>query len=192
MSTIVIVRKGGTAAIGADTLYSFGTTKESAAYIKNGSKIINVADGQLACVGDVSWPLVLSSYFSKLRKAPDLTSVAAIFETVRTMHAALKSEYFLNPGAEDDDEFEPSNLACLIANRAGIFGVYSLRSVCEYRRFFAFGSGFRIALGAMHAVYDRLEAPRDIARAGLEAACEFDDGTAAPLEIREVELDGEA
>jgi hypothetical protein len=64
MSTIAVAKKGGQAAIGADTLTCLGTTKESAAYVANYSKIIRVGDNYLAIVGHASWPLVLSSYFA--------------------------------------------------------------------------------------------------------------------------------
>ena len=42
---------------------------------------------------------------------------------------------------------------CSIANAHGIFGVYSMRDVIEYERFWASGSGGDYALGAMHALY---------------------------------------
>ncbi len=44
MSTVVVVRKEGIAAIGGDTLTSYGGTKESAAYIRNHSKGNNILD----------------------------------------------------------------------------------------------------------------------------------------------------
>ena len=51
------------------------------------------------------------------------------------------------------------------------------RSVTEYERYSALGSGRScVALGALHAAYNHYDAPQDIARAAVEAACEFDDG----------------
>ena len=46
----------------------------------------------------------------------------------------------------------------LVANAHGLFGVYSLRDVFEYERFWASGSGGEYALGAMHALYDTADA----------------------------------
>jgi ATP-dependent HslUV protease, peptidase subunit HslV len=188
MSTIVVAKKGGQAAIGADTLACLGTTKESAAYVANHSKIIPVGDSYLAVVGHASWPLVLSSYFARQKEPPSLESALAIFEAARELHKALKEEYFLNPGEKSEDEFESSQFDCLIANRSGIFGLYALRSVQEYNKFYAFGSGYGFALGAMHAVYDRASSAEAVVRAGLEASVEFDGPTGLPIEIRSVDL----
>ena len=188
MSTIVVARKGGQAAIGADTLTCLGTTKESAAYVANHSKIIRVGDSYLAVVGHAAWPLLLSSYFARQTEAPSLESARAIFEAARELHRALKEEYFLNPSADSDDEFESSQFDCLIANRWGIFGLYALRSVQEYTRFYAFGSGYGYALGAMHAVYDKANSAEEVVRIGLEASAEFDGPTGLPIEIRSTHL----
>jgi ATP-dependent protease HslVU (ClpYQ) peptidase subunit len=193
MSTIVVAKKAGRAAIGADTLTQLGFaklggTRESAAYVANHSKVIRVGESYLAAVGQASWPLVLSSYFAGLAEPPRLESVQAIFEAARELHRALKEDYFLNPNADQDDEFESSQLECLIANRGGIFGLYSLRSVSEYTRFYAFGNGYGYALGAMHAVYDTADSAEEVVRAGLAAAAEFDYATGLPMEVHSVEL----
>jgi ATP-dependent protease HslVU (ClpYQ) peptidase subunit len=189
MSTIVVARKGAQAAIGADTMCTLGATKESADYIANHSKMLRVGESYLATVGLASWPLVLASYFARRDEPPRLDSVGAIFEAARELHAALRHDYFLQPAGDSGDEFESTQLDCLIANRRGIFGLYPLRAVQEYTRFYAFGSGYRIALGAMHAAYEAAGSAELVARAGLEAAAEFDDGTGHPIEVRVLELD---
>ena len=48
MTTISVVRKGGVAAIAADTLTKWGSGKESAKYIANSEKIIQVGDNYIA------------------------------------------------------------------------------------------------------------------------------------------------
>ena len=188
MSTIVVARKGRQAAIGADTLSLLGTTRESAEYVANHSKLLRVGESYLAVVGQASFPLVLASYFAGLEEAPRLDSAQAIFEAARDIHRALRDGYFLDPGGDTGDEFESTKLECLIANPSGIFGLYPLRAVLEYTKFYAFGSGHRFALGAMHAVYEAADSAEEIARAGLEAAAEFDDGTGRPIEVRTVQL----
>ena len=99
-----------------------------------------------------------------------------------------KHEYFLRPEEEEDDEFESSHLATLIANPYGIFGLYSLRSVQEFIKFYARGSGADYAMGAMYTAYDTCGSPEDIALIGLQAAAEFDDGTGAPFELHTMKL----
>ncbi len=188
MSTIVAVRKGQTAVIGADTVTLFGSTLERAEYVASATKILRVGTSWLGAVGHDSWELVLQSHFGSKKRPPALTSRAKIFEMARTMHQVLKDRYYLIPREEEHDAFEPSHLDCLIVNPAGIFGLYSLRSVQEYTKFYAVGAGFRYALGAMHAVYDRYKTAESIAMAGLEASVTFDDSTEAPLEVRSVKL----
>lgn len=188
MSTIVVVKKAGMIAIGADTLTTFGGTRESADYIANHSKILKIGPNYIASVGHASFGLVLQSYFAQLRPRPTLDSAQAVFEMSRTLHDTLKEKYFLNPNEDDDDPFESLQHECLIANPSGIFGLYALRSVQEYTRFYAFGSGYKFALGAMHAEYNSDLDSQAIARAGLDAAIEFDDGSGAPLEVQSIKM----
>ena len=71
----------------------------------------------------------------------------------------------------------------LIANPYGIFGVSGMRTVQEFARFYAYGSGTDYALGALYASYGRPELDAEaLARLAINAAAEFDDGTAAPIE----------
>ena len=188
MSTVVVVKKNGVVAIGADTLSKFGCTKESKKYIRNYSKLVRAGKSYLGYVGHASWGLVLESYFKNIKPVPSLESPKAIFEFARALHKSLKSDYYLNPKEDDDDPFESSQIDFLIANQAGIFGLYSLRSVQEYTRFYAFGSGSEYALGAMYAAFSSTSSAKSIARAGVEAACDFDDSSNLPLEIKTITL----
>ena len=69
----------------------------------------------------------------------------------------------------------------LIMNANGIFGLYSLREVDQYSRFWAVGSGSEFALGAMHAAYQSMEDAQLIAEAGIMAGTTFDNGSALPM-----------
>jgi ATP-dependent HslUV protease, peptidase subunit HslV len=89
---------------------------------------------------------------------------------------------------KDNQPVESSQWDCLIASPGGIFEVDSYRTVIEYERFWADGSGVRFALGAMHAVYDSIRDPEAIAHAGLEAACDLDDGSGMPVFTHTVSL----
>ncbi len=189
MSVVVVVKKGAYVAIGSDTLTCLGSTKESAEYVENHSKIIRVGTSFIATVGPASGQQVLTSYFSGLKKRPVLSNPQSIFEEARKLHLALKDKYFLRPLEDDEfDEFESLRMQCFIANPWGIFGIYRLRAVQSYAKFYAVGSGRKFALGAMKAVYDRLESAEQIAAEGLAAAIDFDDGCGAPMEIKAVKL----
>jgi ATP-dependent protease HslVU (ClpYQ) peptidase subunit len=191
MSTIVVARKNGTVTIGADTLTKHGYTRQNAYLIANHSKLLKVGESFVAITGDASLNLVLADYFGRSKRPPSLDSPEAIFSFARDMHASLRDEYFLNPKEDEKDPFESSQLDCLIANPAGIFGLYSLRSVDEFTRFYAFGSGRQYAIGAMHATFESADSAETLCRAGLEAAAEFDDDTGRPLEIHTIALKGE-
>jgi ATP-dependent protease HslVU (ClpYQ) peptidase subunit len=189
MSTITVVRKNGWAAIAADTMTSYGSSKETSEYIVNHEKILCVNDSYIGIAGPASTKLVLKNYFSNLKTQPDLIYVDSIFATWLEIHEALKSTYFIRPEEDADDSYESSRMDVLIANRNGIFGVEARRTVQEYAKFSAYGTGDEYALGAMYAVYDLPDkTAEDIARLGVQAAAQFDKGTGLPVISYSVEL----
>ena len=70
----------------------------------------------------------------------------------------------------------------------GIFSFCSYRSVDEYSQFWATGSGREYALGAMKAIFDSSHSAEEVAISGIEAACEFDDGSALPVQVQGTKL----
>jgi len=188
MSTIVVVRKNGIGVIGADTLSKFGAMKQSRELIRDNTKIIKFGENYMAYVGDCAFGHTLRLFFSNLKSSPTLNNTDKIFEISCKLHKKLKEDYYLRPEEDDDDDFESSRFESLILNKYGIFGLYTLRSIDEYTKFFSFGSGSKYALGAMQTVYDLYESAEDIAKVGLEAAAYFDDGTGEPFEIYKLEL----
>ena len=190
MTTITVVRKGGYAAIAADTLTKYGYTKESAAYVVNHEKVLKVGSSYIGLSGTVALHQALELYFSRAgAKKARLDSVLGIFAVWNDVHSVLKDEFFLNAHADDDDSVEPTRLAALIANRHGIFGVSGNRSVQEFSKFYAYGSGDDYAQGAMYASYgDEGKTAEEVARLGVEAAAEFDDTTGLPVTSYAVRL----
>lgn len=192
MSTIVAVRKGKQACIAADTLTSFGDTRQSAAYELAHDKIHRFEDNYMGIVGSAAHHIVMQSLLTDAANHR-FDGRMAIFETFRYLHPILKDKYFLNPkeGDDEDTPYESSRIDALIVNPYGIFGVYALREVFEYARFWAIGSGAEFALGAMYAVYDRLDDAAEIARIGVEAGAEFNTATGLPMTSYTVELRSE-
>lgn len=188
MSTITVVKKNGCVAIAADTLASFGTRKLSAPYDRHAGKILQVGSSFLGMTGWGVQQLVLEHLFASAGEPPQLASTAEIFGVLLKLHQRLKQEYFLNPRGSDEDAYESSQLQLMIANRSGIFGVYSNRSVIEFERFWASGSGSDYALGAMYSLYESASNAISIAEAGVRAAIEFDDATGAPIESHALQL----
>ena len=187
MTTIVVVRKGDSAVIAADSLTTFGTTRLAPAYDRSPQKVVAYRESFIGVAGSAAHQLVLENL---LQRNPnlDFNGRSAIYETFRKLHPVLKEEAFLNPKEEEDDPYESSQMTVMIANPTGIFAVYSMREVFEFDRFWAIGSGRDFALGAMYSVYPNSEAPAAVAEAGVIAGAEFDTGTALPINLHEVKL----
>ncbi len=189
MTTIAVVRKNGRAAIAADTLTKWGTGKESAAYIANHDKIVSAGDTFIGASGSATFKTIMRDYFAQAKTRLRFDTTINIFRTWQAFHAVLKDRYFLVTGSDKDDSLESSRFDVLLANPHGIFGVGAHRTVQEYVKFYAIGSGTDVALGAMYGVYDDLRrSAEDIARFAIEAAAEFDDATGLPAISHSVKL----
>jgi ATP-dependent HslUV protease subunit HslV len=188
LTTVCVVRKGGQVAIAADSLVTFGDTRLPHGYEDN-DKLFPVGESYFGMSGT-------TAHFPVLRKAlaamtPDdlkLGSRDEVFETFLKLHPKLKEQYFLNTKEEDADPYESSQFTVMIANRHGLFGVYSYREVFEFDRFWAIGSGRSFALGAMYAQYDKFKTAGDVAKLGVAAGCEFDKNSAAPVRLHTIKL----
>ena len=189
MTTIVSVKKGGTAAIAADSLTTFGDTRLGRQYKGEHDKILHIRDSDIGIGGSSAHHLVLENVLSKFENLR-LGSRAEVFETFRQLHPVLKEQCYLNPKEDEDDPYESSQITAIIANSSGIYGVYSYREVFDYDRFWGIGSGRNFALGAMFAAYDKTKTAAEIARIGVEAGMEFDTATAGPIVMHTVKLKG--
>jgi ATP-dependent protease HslVU (ClpYQ) peptidase subunit len=189
MTTIAVVRKNGYAAIAADTMTKWGTGRETAEYIVNHVKIFSIGNTFLGVTGNATFQAILRDYFSRPRVYARFDNPLEIFKTWQKMHGVLKQDYYLVAGHGEDDAIESSRMDVLIANARGIFGVAAHRTVQEFAKFYAFGSGGDVALGAMYAMYDEPKrSAEDIARAAIVAAAEFDDSTGLPVTSYAVKL----
>lgn len=183
MSTIVAVRKRNRACIAADTLTTFGETRQSSTYEQHEDKIHRFEDNYIGIVGSAAHHIVLQSVLENDTQGYTFDDRMAIFESFRKLHPILKEKYFLNPKDDEEDPYESMHIDALIVNPSGVFGVFSLREVFEYSRFWAVGSGAEFALGAMYAVYDRIEGAEEIARIGVAAGAEFNTSTSLPMSL---------
>ncbi|MEO8386536.1 MAG: hypothetical protein ABI583_14900 [Betaproteobacteria bacterium] len=189
MTTIAVVRKNGYVAIAADTMTKWGSGKETADYIVNNHKTFKVRDTVLAITGNTTFKAMLADYFARPKVAARFDTVHNIFRTWQAMHAVMKEEYFLNASAGSDDPVESTRVDVLLANKHGIFGVAAHRTVQEFSRFYAFGSGADYAMGALFATFsDRNRNAEDLAKLAVESAAEFNDGTGLPLTSYRIKL----
>lgn len=181
MGIVLAVKKKGLLCIAADSMtISGGSRKQSAEYVMNSDKIIQWGTSYIGTAAHPSWTLVLKSYISQIKHKPLLKSKEEIFEELLKMHEVLKEKYYLSPGADEDDLFESSRFESLIVNAYGIFKTYELRSVQQFVHFAAIGSGEEYALGALQALYDRVDSAEEIAKRALDAVVEFDDSSGLP------------
>ena len=187
MTTIVVVRKGSSAVIAADSLTTFGTTRLAPTYDRDPHKVVAYRDSYIGVAGSAAHQLVLENLLVRNQDL-DFDGKAAIYDSFRKLHPLLKDEAFLNPKEEDDDPYESSQMTLMIANPSGVYAVYSMREVFEFDRFWAIGSGRDFALGAMYTIYAKARNATEIARAGVLAGAEFDTGTAEPITLHEVKL----
>jgi len=182
MTTIVAVRKNDEITIAADSLTTFGDTRLSAQYDRTPEKILHYRGSHIGLCGSAAHQLVFESLLAK-HDDLDFSTKSGIFETFRKLHPILKEQHFLNPKEEEDDPYESTQVTALVANEHGIFGVFSMREVFEYTRFWAVGSGREFAIGAMHALYPKLRTAAAIAKAGVDAGATFDRNSGLPMTL---------
>ena len=188
MTTICVARKNGQVAVAADALVTFGDTRLAHGYEAN-DKVFRIGDSWIGMAGTTAHFPVLRRALESL--APDdlkLHSRDEVFDTFLKLHPKLKENFFLNSKEEDADPYESSQFTAVIANPAGIFGVYSYREVFEFDRFWGIGTGRAFALGAMYSAYDNAKNARDLAELGVRAGCEFDKNSSGPINAHTIKL----
>jgi len=188
MSTVAVARKNGYVAIAADTQTSFGTRKVSATYNRHAGKISRIGSSFFGLTGWAVNQQVLEHVFRSVPAPPAFANTLEIFEVFLALQTRLKAEYFMVPRDGERDAYESNHLNVLIANPHGLFGLYSMRDVFEYDRFWASGSGSEYALGAMHSIYGAAADAVTIAEAGVQAGVEFDDASGGPIESHVIRL----
>lgn len=186
MSTIVVVKKKSEAVIAADTLTTYGNTKESAEYVANHEKVFEYQDNFLGISGSASLAIAVEDFLSGSKKKISLKGVREIYRFGLVLHKELKENYFLRP--DDEEDFETFRGDILIANPQGIFGLSAYRYVQEYTRFYASGSGSQYAIGAMFVGYDSDKTAEEIAKLGVRAGVEFDDASGLPFTLHKINL----
>ena len=192
MTTVVVVRRAGQVAIAADSLVTFGDTRLGARF-ENNSKLFRVESARgpsyVGMAGTVAHFPALRKAMQSLPKAElKLHGKDDVHDTFTKLHPLLKEQFFLQTKEDDNDPYESSQFSVLIANSAGIFGLYSYREVFEFKEFWGIGSGRSFALGAMHALWPKARTAREVALAGITAGCEFDKNSGPPVELHVMKL----
>lgn len=188
MTIIAAVKKNGLVCIAGDTQSNFGSLQVSSKYINNSTKLFKMNNNILGVTGWCATSQILEHFIEVKPELFKLDTRRDIFESFLGIHEKLKNDYFIETTEESEQPVESNQLDALIINKNGIFEVSSYREVHEHNLFWALGSGKRIALGAMHALYDTDATAQKIAEAGAKAASEFDDGCGLPIQSLVLEL----
>ena len=101
MTSVVVVRKGGSIAIASDALVTFGETRLPGSYEAN-EKIIRIGNSFIGMAGSTAHFEVMRRVLMAMNK-PRLNSRHEVFDTFLQAHAILKEKFFLNPKEEEDD-----------------------------------------------------------------------------------------
>ncbi len=173
----------------AESLSTSGVRKHAAHYVEHPEKIFWAGHSYVGSVGWTVNQTVLQSALDNGLPLPEVRSERELFEFSRALHSKLKDEDFLNPGPDCGEPFESTQLTLFVMNRFGLFGLYSLRTVEQTRRFAAVGSGSDYALGAMHAAWNQGGEAEEIARLGVEAGIEFDCYSGGPIAIKKMKME---
>ncbi len=192
MTTVVVVKKAGQVAVASDSLVTFGDTKLAHRFEDN-SKIfkVNAVGGEtyVAAAGTVAhFPAIRKALLDLPSEDLKLHSKDEVYDTFLKLHTVLKDKFFLQTKEDDNDPYESMQFSVLVANSAGIFGLYSYREVFEFKEFWGIGSGRPFALGAMNAIYSKAKTAAEVAEAGVLAGCEFDKNSAAPVHVYTIKL----
>ncbi len=188
MTTVVVTKKSGFACIAADTLATYGDMRESSDLIANSDKLVRIGDAWIAPTGPASAQLILRHFAQSYEELPVLEDIDSIFDFLTTFQRSLRDDYFVQGKEDSGDDFESMRMELLIASPGGLFGCYPQRSVQEYKRLYAFGSGAEYAMGAMHAAWETAVSAEELARIGVETAAKFDIGSGLPLTLRTIPL----
>lgn len=172
---IVAVKKNGLCCIAADDMGISGDSRKyTSQHSGNLGRIVQVGSTYIGVERNSAVFQIIQMYFKK-RKKPNFSTTEDIFEEMRILHKELKEHYHLVPApARDDESFERWNFKLLLVNPQGIFSLCGMRSVLEISRFYAIGQGAEYAMGALEALYDRIESPKAIVQKALQVSQEFD------------------
>ncbi len=183
MSVAVAVQKDGVVVLACDSQTSFGAERvppENRVEVK----YLKVGNAYVASTGWTLYTNILRDVLKRRRSVPRLDSEDSIFRFFNDLWRQLHERYsFVNDQADDSDGSPFGNLdsSFIVVSPQGLFSVSTDLSVARFDRYFAIGSGAPVALGALHALYDRRGAAETIAKAAVSAAISHDIYCGSPI-----------
>ncbi|MBL4786823.1 MAG: hypothetical protein JKY49_15530 [Cohaesibacteraceae bacterium] len=179
MSIVVVIRKHGKTIIGCDTKCSDGNLLVPPPEKVNALKFHRIGNAYMGHVGSTAFHTVLDFVTNEYADIFDFTDRMTTYKTMLKLHKIMCDTCLINTYGED---FEGSGLNVVIATPEKIFHVEPDRGVDEFSRFWAVGSGSVAALGALDALYDRIDDIEELLREVLTIACKYDLHSNGPIE----------
>jgi len=183
LSIIVAVTKRKRTVVAADTLFLTGGQKDYSETLVGRSKVRPIGDSLLGVTGWSIYQNIIDHYITRQRNVT-LKDERAVFNFFLKFWKSLRQQYpFIKEQREGSDSpFTDLDSSFLVANRHGIFDVHGNMTVWRHKEYCAIGSGSQYAYGALHALYNRIDSPEEIAVLATESAVRFDDGCDGPIE----------
>lgn len=188
MSIVCAAVKDGEIAISCDTQSNDGSLTVSSKHIKNSNKLYVVNDSIMGIVGWNAISGMVEHLIEHNKESFKLNNRVEIFSSLVLLHEKMKDDYFIETKEHDQQPVESNQLDALIINKYGLFEIGSYREVNEFKTYWAIGSGRRIALGAMHALYDQKVTAKKVVESGVKAAAEFDDCCGLPVKTKVIKI----
>ena len=188
MSIVCAAQSNNELAIAADTMTKYGSLGVSSSHMVNSTKLFPVNDSVIGIVGWCAVAGVIEHLIKHDSKLFQLGDRMEIKSTLMLVHERMKDDYFLETHEYRDQPMESTQLRGLVINQHGLFEINSYREVSEFKTYWAVGSGNRLALGAMHALYAQSASALQMVEAGVRAAAEFDDACSLPSTVEIIKL----
>ncbi|MBG80025.1 MAG: hypothetical protein CMJ39_04845 [Phycisphaerae bacterium] len=175
MSIIVAIHRHGQITMAADTLTCFGDGEKAPSENCRTRKIFPIGNAHIGGTGWAVYDDIIDHWMLE-REAPLLDSRSAVFTYFLELWRGMRDGYpFVNDQANSKDTpFTDLDSSFLVASSGGLFKVSSDLGVTEFKQYAAIGSGSEYALGAIEALWDRVDDDQDLARAAVRAASRLD------------------
>lgn len=175
MSIVVAVTRNDRTVLAADTLTCFGDTQCVPGSNAATTKLRTIGDVIVGASGWAVYDLILDNHLAD-QPRPALRNAREIFSFFLGLWKALHEKYpFVNDQSQGKDSpFGDLDSSFLIGSDEGIFKVSHDLDVCRFDHYYAIGTGGDYALGALHALYDRIDDAETLAREAVAAAICFD------------------
>jgi ATP-dependent protease HslVU (ClpYQ) peptidase subunit len=189
MSIAAAVLRDGQLALATDSMIHFGGEKVPAANLAD-PKMRRIGGAWVASTGWTLYSNILEDWLGGRKRMPSLADETAIFRFFNGFWRDLHERYsFVRDQPEDHDSpFGDLDSTFLVISPGGLFHVASDLSVTRFQQYFAIGSGASLAMGAVHALWERETDALALARAAVAAAVDHDLYCGGPVNEATVRL----